>query len=87
MQKKVLSEDDVDYSHYLGPDYRKKGSKIGPQGRVSKYIAPHVSCFDPNSLICAFDGDISFMAGEFVKHTPGFGKIASLIGCVFVSRS
>ena len=87
LRKKVLSVDDVNYSYYLGPDYKNAPNNIGPKGRVPKYIAPHVSCFDPNSLIVAMEGDISFMAGAFMKKTPGLGNIASMIGCLFVPRA
>ena len=38
----VLSQDDVDYSHYLGPDYRREKFN----GHIPKVISPHVSTFD-----------------------------------------
>jgi len=50
----------------LGPDYRKDKSNLGERGRVSKIIAPHVSLFDIQTLITVFDGDVSFVAGDFV---------------------
>lgn len=87
MRKKTFSVDDVNYSHYLGPDYKKDASKIGQNGTVSKYIAPHISCFDPNVCAVAFDGDVSFVAGAFIKKVPGFGKIAEMLGSVFVKRA
>ena len=34
----------------------------------------------------AFDGDISFLAGAFVKDIPGLGGIAKYLGTVFVPR-
>ena len=82
--KKVLT--DVDYSYYLGPNYKEKSKKLGDKGRVSKIISPHVSCFDVQTLLACLDGDISFVANTHVRKIPGFGLLAEKIGCVFVSR-
>jgi len=83
--KKVLRESDVDYSYYLGPNYRQEKQKI--TGRVSKIISPHVSCFDVQTLNYAFNGDVSYVAGAFVKDIPGLGGLARKLGTVFVPRS
>ena len=66
VQKKIISADEINYSYYLGPDYRKEKSNLGERGRVSKIIAPHVSLFDIQTLITVFDGDVSFVAGDFI---------------------
>ena len=84
VNKKVLSQADVDYSFYLGQGYKAPSLS---QGRTSKIIAPHVSCFDIQALNFAFHGDVCFLAGAFVKSIPGLGRLAQLLGTVFVPRS
>ena len=80
-----VKDDDVDYSYYLGPDY--KGSYKPPPGRVPTIIAPHVSANDIPMLSRAFDGDLSFVAGDFMLNIPLYGKLCQAIGCIFVPRS
>lgn len=82
-----LRDTDVDYSFYLGPDYRGTAKPPPPGGRVSKYISPHVSILDVLIHFVALDGDVSFAAGAFVGDVPLIGDIAKKIGCVFVPRS
>lgn len=48
---------------------------------------PHVSIFDIQVAGQAFKGDISFVAGAFVKDVPLLGSIANNVGCVYVPRS
>jgi 1-acyl-sn-glycerol-3-phosphate acyltransferase len=86
VEKTIITADEIDYSHYLGPDYKKDKSSLNEGGRASKIISPHVSCFDVQTMGLAFGGDISFVAGAFVKDLPGLGAIAKYLGCVFVPR-
>ena len=40
---------DVDYSYYLGPDYKRstgRGKSDDSSGHVAKIVSPHVSCLD-----------------------------------------
>ena len=87
MRKRVLGPDDFDYSYYLGPDYRQEAGGLGRQGRVSKVVSNHVSFFDGPALLTAFDGDVSFVAGAFIKDLPGLGALLKNMGSVFVPRA
>lgn len=73
VKKTTMSENDVDYSYYLGQDYKAEKPRLGPNGKVSKIIAPHVSCFDVQTMGVATGGDMSFVAGAFIKGIPGLG--------------
>ena len=68
-----VKDDEVDYSYYLGPDYKK--SYKPPPGRVPTVIAPHVSANDSPMMQRAFDGDLSFVAGDFMLKIPLYGKL------------
>ena len=67
IQKKIISDKEIDYSYYLGPNFKNEKSTLGERGRVSKTIAPHSSCFDILALISVFDGDLSWVANDFIK--------------------
>ena len=78
-----LSDDDVDYRYYLGPDYRGENFK----GNVPKIICNHVSTFDTMSLLWTLSGNGSFVAGDFILHVPFIGSIAKKLGCIFLPRA
>ena len=80
-----IKEDEIDYSFYLGPDY--KGKYKPPPGRVPTIIAPHVSANDIPMMMKAFGGDMSFVAGDFMLKIPLYGMLCKAIGCIFVPRS
>ena len=79
----ILTNDDVDYGHYLGPDYRN--DKL--PDRTPKIISPHSSCFDIQTMCHIFDGNVSFVAGEFILKVPILGSIAKKVGTLFVPRA
>lgn len=86
LDKKILSKDDVSYEYYLGPNYRNEKSTVDSSGRVSKRVAPHVSIFDVQVMGLAFAGDVSFVAGAFLKDVPFLGSLCKTLGCVLVPR-
>ena len=84
---KHLDSHSVDYSYYLGPNYREEYKPPNKGGIISTMIAPHVSCFDIQALATTFKGNITFAAGSFMKKVPILGGICKLLGCVFIPRS
>ena len=82
--KKDLKVDDVDYSFYLGPNWKQELAKLKS---APKIISPHSSCFDIQVLLSTFEGNCSFVAGAFVKGIPILGSLATKLGSVFVPRA
>ena len=70
----------VDYSYYLGPDYKNKMGKKEP----STVIANHVSFLDP----IVFSRRIvpSFAAMDSLKKAPLFNILMIAIGSLFIPR-
>ncbi len=87
INKRTLSASEIDYSYYLGPNYKNEVSKVKSPGYTSKIVAPHVSCYDIQAMLIAFCGDVSFASGAHVKKIPGIGYIATKLGCIFIPRS
>eukprot|EP00354_Favella_ehrenbergii_P004858 CAMPEP_0170467096 /NCGR_PEP_ID=MMETSP0123-20130129/10802_1 /TAXON_ID=182087 /ORGANISM="Favella ehrenbergii, Strain Fehren 1" /LENGTH=270 /DNA_ID=CAMNT_0010733375 /DNA_START=333 /DNA_END=1146 /DNA_ORIENTATION=+ len=85
IRNKVIGSDDIDYSHYLGPNWKRELRER--KNPVPKIISPHVSCFDIQVLLTLFGGNCSFVAGDFIKKVPILGSIAVKLGTVFVPRS
>lgn len=79
-----VDEDEVDYSHYLGPDYK---TNFKQEGRVSTYVCNHTSVMDPVVLIQALGGMICFIVGIFVKSIPICGVLCSGIDCIWAPRT
>ena len=86
VRQQEIKESDIDYSYYLGPDYKNSTNSLGDD-RVSKVISPHVSCYDIYVLQQAFSANLSFVAGAFVQKIPFYGGLAKKIACVFVPRA
>ena len=84
LEVRKVNESEIDYSHYLGPDY--KSQKKSP-GTVPTIISPHISTNDIPLLMMAFGGNISFVAGEFMLKIPLYGAMCKRLGCVFVPRA
>ena len=82
-----VEEGQVDYSYYLGKDYKAKYRPPPKGGRIPTIISPHVSANDIPLLQKAFDGDMSFVAGEFMLSIPLYGAMCKALGCVFVPRA
>mmetsp|Transcript_31707 Transcript_31707/g.37186 ORF Transcript_31707/g.37186 Transcript_31707/m.37186 type:complete len:264 (+) Transcript_31707:160-951(+) len=85
IRNKVMGPDEIDYSHYLGPNWKRELRER--KTPVPKIISPHVSCFDIQVLLTLFGGNCSFVAGDFIKKVPILGSIAVKLGTVFVPRS
>ena len=60
---KKVEEHEVDYSYYLGKDYKANYVPPPKGGKVPTIISPHVSANDIPLLMKAFGGDMSFCAG------------------------
>lgn len=59
----------VDYSKWLGPDYKKK--KLA--GRAPTYVSNHMGFTDGCVTLWALDGDISYLAADMTKDIPMVG--------------
>ena len=79
----LVTNDDVDYSYYLGPNYRAEKFT----SRIPKIISPHSSLYDIPTMITAFDGNVSFLAGAFMLNVPIMGSLAKKLATLFVPRS
>ena len=62
---------DVDYTKWLGPDYKSK--PFEPGYRTPTYVMNHICAYDGTLLFWALNGDISFLAGDFVRKIPLLG--------------
>ena len=63
----VVTEDldNIDYSKYLGPEYKKE-FKMSKSSRASTYVGNHSGIMDIMSLIYVLGGDVGFVAGAFL---------------------
>ncbi len=75
INKRTLSASEIDYSYYLGPNYKNEVSKVKSPGYTSKIVSPHVSCYDIQAMLIAFCGNVSFASGAHVKNIPLIGYI------------
>lgn len=71
----------VDYSEYLGPDYKK--NQVVPK-HISTYVSNHVSWADIIVHISQFQP--AFAAKIELKKVPVFGLLCKAIGCIFIAR-
>ena len=76
---------DVDYSKWLGSDYKKK-LNLGKNFKAGAYIINHVGIQEGTLCFWALRGDCSFAAGEFVEKIPIFNEIIRSIEGIFVPR-
>jgi len=74
---------EVDYSKWLGPDYKKAPK---PR-RCATYVSNHCGVVDGFSLPWALNGDMAFSAGAFVRNIPIFKDILIASEGLFVPRS
>ena len=87
INKRTLAASQIDYSYYLGPNYKNETSQVSSPGYTSKIVSPHVSCYDVQAMIIAFGGNVSFASGVDVRKLPGIGYIAEKLGSIFIPRS
>jgi len=77
----TLNYRDVDYSYYLGPDYKSKMKKIK---RTSTIVSNHVSWLDPVVLIKNVRP--AFAPSEEFSRVPLVGTLASVIDSIYIPR-
>ena len=82
-----LEDHEIDYSYYLGENYKAEYKPPPKGGRVPTIISPHVSANDIPLLMKAFNGDMSFCAGSFMLNIPMYGQMCKDLGCVFIPRA
>lgn len=75
-------ERDVDYSKWLGPNYK---SQPKPH-RCSTYVCNHSSISDAFSLGWALEGNFAFFGGAFIKNFPLIRDCVTGTEGVFVPR-
>ena len=84
---KKLEDHEIDYSYYLGKNYKAEYKPAPNGGRVPTIISPHCSANDIPLLMKAFNGDMSFCAGAFMLNIPMYGQMCKDLGCVFIPRA
>lgn len=75
---------DVDYSHWLGPDY--KNHKFDENYRTPTYISNHIGWSDGLVYFWSLKGNISYLAGDFVRNIPLIGFIVKAGEGIFCPR-
>ena len=76
-----LNYRDVDYSYYLGPDYKTNMKKIK---RTSTIVSNHVSWLDPVVLIKNVRP--AFAPSEEFRNVPLLGTLANVIDSIYIPR-
>ena len=72
--KLEVSEEDFDYSKWLGPDWRNELAAFRKEKRVSTIVANHASgIYDVFTLMWALKGTCAFLASAHLKHVPTLG--------------
>ena len=77
----TLNYKDVDYSYYLGPDYKTHMKKIK---RTSTIVSNHVSWLD--SLILIYIVTPAFAPHIFFKSVPVFNKTCEVLDSIYIDR-
>ena len=75
-----VKRDDVDYSYYLGPDYKQRMSKSVP----STLVANHISFLDP--IIFSSRLVPSFAPMESLSRTPVVSTLCNALGSLYIPR-
>ena len=78
-------EESVDYSEWLGADY--KNSKLPEGKKCPTIVANHSGWNDILVMLIAFWGDVSFVAGEFVDGIFPVNRLAVISESILVPRS
>ena len=72
--KLEASEEDFDYSKWLGPDWRNELKAFRKEKRVSTYVANHTSgIYDVFTMMQATKGTCAYLASSHLKHVPCIG--------------
>ena len=77
----TITEKDVDYSYYLGPDYKKGYKNIK---KTSTIVSNHCSWLD--SLILIKYITPAFAPTAYFLTVPIFGKVCSMLDSIFIDR-
>jgi lysophosphatidylcholine acyltransferase/lyso-PAF acetyltransferase len=78
MWVKYEEDTNIDYSEYLGPDWKAEWDG------APTYISNHTSWLDIMYIVTHFFP--GFVAKAEVETTPGVGTLATLLGSVYISR-
>lgn len=81
----VVRHVDVDYSKWLGPDYKKKQNQE-KNFKAGACIINHVGLQEAILCFWALGGDCAFVAGEFVEKIPIISDIMCYTEGIFVPR-
>lgn len=68
----------------MGTDY--KDHKFSDKYRTPTHVSNHVGATDGTLYFWALNGNISFLAGDFVRKIPLFGFIVSVGEGIFCPR-
>lgn len=79
--KTTLQYKDVDYSYYLGPEYKRSMKKIK---RTSTIVSNHVSWLDPVVLIKNIRP--AFSPSDEFRGVPLLGKLIDVIDSIYIPR-
>lgn len=79
--KTTLKYQDVDYSYYLGPEYKRKMKKIK---RTSTIVSNHVSWLDP--VVLLYNIRPAFAPSEEFRRVPLIGTLCEVIDSIFIPR-
>jgi 1-acyl-sn-glycerol-3-phosphate acyltransferase len=79
--KTTLRYQDVDYSYYLGPEYKRKMKKIK---RTSTIVSNHVSWLDP--VVMLYNIRPAFAPSEEFKRVPLIGTLCDVIDSIYIPR-
>ena len=85
VKPKILNPDDLNYSYYLGKNYRaeyKDPCNKKRNGKVSLFVANHSSFIDIIAMISALEGHVAFVAGDHTLGLPGLCRLVKAIGCI-----
>lgn len=80
---KKLKANEVDYSYFLGPDYREQYKE--PKGIVPTIVANHCGPLDILSMCIAFDSNMGFMANDGL-NIPVLGFLVQVMGGSWIPR-
>lgn len=79
--KTKLSYKDVDYSYYLGPEYKRRMKKIK---RTSTIVSNHVSWLDP--VVLLYNIRPAFAPSEEFRNVPLIGTLCDVIDSIYIPR-
>ena len=73
-----LGPDEIDYSYYLGKNYRsetKNQNETHKNEKVSMLVSNHSSGFDVHVICTILKSKVAFIAGDHVTKMPGMYRL------------